>query len=117
MMLTNFGKALRKIRIDNDELLKDMASKLDVTVAYLSAVENGTREVPDRWIDTLVKEYGLNERETRDLQAYAYEKKDSLRIDLSGIEQEEKELALAFARTFKHFSDNELRTLKDFFDI
>ena len=48
-MLTNFGKALRKLRIDNNELLKDMALKLEVTVSYLSAVENGKRDV-DRYI-------------------------------------------------------------------
>lgn len=38
-MLTKFGKELRKIRIENDEILKDMADKLNVTAAYLSAVE------------------------------------------------------------------------------
>ena len=38
-MLTSFGKTLRKLRIDNEELLKDMALKLGVTLAYLSAVE------------------------------------------------------------------------------
>ena len=46
-MLTKFGKELRKIRIENDEILKDMADKLNVTAAYLSAVENGNRKVPD----------------------------------------------------------------------
>lgn len=30
-MLTKFGKELRKIRIENDEILKDMADKLNVT--------------------------------------------------------------------------------------
>ena len=37
-MLTKFGKELRKIRIEHDEILKDMADKLNVTAAYLSAV-------------------------------------------------------------------------------
>ena len=46
-MLTEFGKCLRKIRIDKAELLKDMAEKLQVTSAYLSAVEHGKREIPD----------------------------------------------------------------------
>ena len=50
-MLTNFGKALRKLRIDNNELLKDMALKLEVTVSYLSAVENaGCAKFMDRYI-------------------------------------------------------------------
>ena len=46
-MITNFGKFLRKLRIDNNEFLKDMAARLGVTVAYLSAIEHGKRDVPD----------------------------------------------------------------------
>lgn len=33
-MLTELGKELRKIRINSDEILKDMASKLGITQAY-----------------------------------------------------------------------------------
>lgn len=115
-MLTNFGKELRKIRIDHDELLKDMAKRLNVTVAYLSAVENGNREVPDSWIDILANSYQLSSEEKRSLQAFAYEDKNSLKIDLKNIEKEEKELALAFARTFKSLSDEELKKLTEFFN-
>ena len=42
-MLTSLGKFLRKLRIDNNELLKDMAQKLNVSVSFLSAVENGKK--------------------------------------------------------------------------
>ena len=60
-MLTKFGKELRKIRIENDEILKDMADKLNVTAAYLSAVENGNRKVPDAWVNTIVTKYTLSD--------------------------------------------------------
>lgn len=115
-MLTNFGKTLRKIRIDHDELLKDMAARLNVTVAYLSAVENGNREVPDSWIETLADSYNLSSEEKKELQRYAYEDKDSLKINLQGIAVQEKELALAFARSLKSLSDDEMKTLTKFFD-
>ena len=114
-MLTNFGKTLRKIRIDHDELLKDMAECLNVTVAYLSAVENGKREVPDSWIDVLADSYGLTTQEKMELQKYAYEDKNSLKISLDGIGAEEKELALAFARSFKTLTDEEMKTLAEIF--
>ena len=55
-MLTDFGKELRKIRIDNNEFLKDMANKLGVTVSYLSAVENGKRDIPDEWLDKIIND-------------------------------------------------------------
>ena len=44
-MLTELGKILRKIRIDRQELLRDMAGTLGVSVAYLSAVEEKPRQV------------------------------------------------------------------------
>ncbi|MFR1590235.1 MAG: helix-turn-helix domain-containing protein [Ruminococcus sp.] len=114
-MLTNFGKALRKMRIDHSEFLKDMAAKLNVTVAYLSAVENGKREVPDGWVEQLIDQYCLNEEEGKELQEYAYEGKDSLKISLVGIEQEEKDLALAFARSFKDLSEADKAAMKKIF--
>ena len=71
-MLTDFGKALRKMRIDHGEFLRDMAAKLNVTVAYLSAVENGRREVPDNWIGELANQYKLSNEEQKELQEYAF---------------------------------------------
>ena len=115
-MLTNFGKTLRKLRIDHNELLKDMAKNLNVTVAYLSAVENGNREVPDGWIDALTNSYNLSLIEKKELQSCAYKDKNSLKIDLLNIKEEEKQLALAFARSFKTLTDEEMKTLTNFFD-
>lgn len=115
-MLTSFGKTLRKIRIDHNELLKDMARRLNVTVAYLSAVENGNREVPDSWIDIIADSYGLSSKEKKELQEYAYEDKDSLKINFTAIQDEEKELALAFARSFKTLSDDERQELLKIFN-
>ncbi len=115
-MLTNFGKTLRKLRIDHGEFLKDMAAKLGVTVAYLSAVENGKREVPDYWIDVLTDKYFLTSDEKKELQNYAYENKDSIKIDLSGIESEERQMALAFARSFKTLSEKDKETIRKIFN-
>lgn len=52
-MLTRFGKKLRTLPLEKDQRLKDMADELGVTAAYLSAVENGKRSVPDLWIGKL----------------------------------------------------------------
>ena len=47
---------------------------------------------------------------------YAYEDKDSLKISFASIESEEKELALAFARSFKTLSDTERQELLNMFN-
>ena len=49
-LLTKLGRFLRKIRIDRGELMIDMAEKLGVTPAFLSAVENGKRKPPKEWV-------------------------------------------------------------------
>lgn len=115
-MLTNFGKALRKMRIDHGEFMKDMAAKLDVTVAYLSAVENGNREVPDEWIEKISNLYDLNYKEREELQEYAYENKECIKINISNIQKRERELALAFARSFKDLSDDDKKVMEKIFD-
>jgi len=58
-MTNNFGKLLRKLRIENDEKLRDMAKKLGVSIAYLSYVERGDRNIPLSWIDLLPKFYKI----------------------------------------------------------
>lgn len=60
MKLTEFGKFLRKLRIDNGELLKDMAIKLNVTPSFLSMVETGRRNIPKKWGEEIEKIYSLN---------------------------------------------------------
>lgn len=49
-MLTSVGRFLRTLRIDHGEILKDMADVLGVSSAFLSAVENGKKKMPEGWI-------------------------------------------------------------------
>ena len=110
-MITNFGKELRKLRIDNDELLKDMADKLGVTISYLSAVEHGKREVPDDWVDTISKLYQLSDAEKDNLEDLAYMSKNKVSIDLLEVNDKKKNTALAFARKFDNLSDEEINKI------
>jgi transcriptional regulator with XRE-family HTH domain len=66
-MVTDFGKFCRKLRIDNDELLKDMASKLKVTPSYLSAVEKGKRTIPSDWEQKIAGLYQLDSNHLKEL--------------------------------------------------
>lgn len=66
-MVIDFGKFCRKLRIDNDELMKDMAVKLGVTSSYLSAVERGRRKIPTEWAEQIAENYELTEQQTKEL--------------------------------------------------
>ena len=67
MKLTEFGKFLRKLRIDNEELLKDMAIKLNTTPAFLSMVETGRRSIPKKLEEEIEKIYSLSLKQKEEL--------------------------------------------------
>lgn len=59
-MKTAFGKCLAKIRVDFCERQTDMAKRLSVAPSFLSAIENGRKEVPLKLLLTICKEYSLD---------------------------------------------------------
>lgn len=115
-MLTKFGKQLRSLRLETNQRLKDMAGVLGVTVAYLSAVENGKRAIPDNWIEKIADEYHLSDDEVASLQMAAFENKRDVRLDLNGLNEAEVGLTLSFARRFKNLSDDQVSELQKILD-
>lgn len=104
-MVTPFGKQLRKIRIDRSEILKDMADRLEVSPAFLSAVENGKRNVPHNWISVLSLAYNLSGEEMASLQTLAEESSTFVKMNLSEATDNKRQAALVFAREFETMSD------------
>ena len=113
-MLTEFGKCIRKIRIDKAELLKDMAEKLQVTSAYLSAVEHGKREIPDDWIRKICKFYDLSSIEMQALLDAADQSRLMVKFDLRGRSKDESELINAFARKLDRMSGDDIEEMYNF---
>jgi transcriptional regulator with XRE-family HTH domain len=103
-MLTEFGKAVRKIRIEREEYLGNMAEKLGVSPAFLSAVENGRRKVPHDWYNRIAGIYSINDIERRQLETAVANMNNGLFIDMTDKSADEKDAALAFAFAF-HSSD------------
>ncbi|HFL3270936.1 TPA: helix-turn-helix domain-containing protein [Clostridioides difficile] len=110
--VTPFGKILRKIRIDNDETLKDMSEKFNVTSSHLSAVETGKRSIPKQWQDIIVKEYNLNENETNQLKKSILHSATEVKINTIDLNKDEKELVFAFASRFKHLNNQDKEEIK-----
>ena len=59
-MFTPFGKKIRKMRIDKEVRLKDMALSLGVTSAFLSAIETGKKNITPKLFDDTVQYFNLN---------------------------------------------------------
>ena len=50
---------LHRLRVKNNELLKDMADELHLTPAELSAIENEKTPVPEGFVDVVERLYGV----------------------------------------------------------
>lgn len=116
MMLTKFGKELRRIRIEKSELLKDMADRLGVTSSYLSAVEHGKRDIPQNWIDRIVSLYSLGNQEKKCLVEAAKLSILSVKINLKGKPDSTTELVNAFARKLNSFSEEDVDKMMKLID-
>lgn len=110
-MLTELGKILRKIRIDRQELLRDMAGTLGVSAAYLSAVENGKRNAPVAWVDKITHAYRLNPEEALQLQSAYDASRDELKIPLHRVSTQQRNTAISFAKALEGLSDDELERI------
>ena len=100
-MITEIGKLLRKLRIDRGEVLKDMADKLNVSSAYLSAVEVGKRNLPDHWIKEIIRLYELNGEDGAKLISIAEASMKTVKVNIEGTVSSKRKAALLFARSFE----------------
>ena len=111
-MLTDFGRFLRKIRTDCGEILKDMAEKLNVSAAYLSAVEMGKRNIPEQWVNRISELYNLSEEEKNNLNDAADNSAKSITLSFDNISDSHKETAILFAREFENVDTETLDKIK-----
>ena len=110
-MLTPFGKALRVLRLNSGELLKDMAQNLGVTPSYLSAVENGKKEPTQEIMDRLHNSYALGEKEWEMLEEAKVKTIKQLQINFQ--KEEDEELGLLFARKLSTLSYSQRDRIRD----
>ena len=113
MGYTKFGKIIRKLMIDNDENLKDLAEIMDVSTAFVSSVLVGKKSAPKNWLELLSNHYNLNNDERKELNDAYDETKNSIKIDVSDCEVGKKKLALQFQRRLSALSEEEVKSLLD----
>ncbi|KVP98756.1 hypothetical protein WJ97_09955 [Burkholderia ubonensis] len=111
-MISAFGEFVRDLRHKHSELLKDMAEKLTVTSAFLSAVETGRKSIPADWCQKIAAHYALPKPEVAKLKQAIDESQRSVTIDLDGQSAARRGVAVALARRFNELSDEELMQLR-----
>ena len=105
MAYTSFGEFVRILRIKKHEVMGDMAKVLGVKVPFLSAVENGKKNVPADWSNKLISNYNLSTEEQCTLKQVIEESKTQFKISVQNAGIQQRRAALQFSRSFDEMDD------------
>jgi transcriptional regulator with XRE-family HTH domain len=109
-MLTPFGIAARKLRLDKGMRLLDLAQKMGHSAAFISAVETGRKQIPDAYLLNMARAMELSVPEIRSLRRAADQTRKEVRVDKMPAEQ--RELVAAFARRLDEIPSDMMTALK-----
>lgn len=105
MTYTKFGEFVRILRIGRHEVMGDMAKRLGVKSSFLSAVENGKKNVPEDWVEKLAACYELSLDMKRDLERAISESKTQYKLSVMDKGVVQRKAAAVFAREFENMDD------------
>ena len=110
-MKTELGAFLRQLRIANGEIRRVMAERLGVSSAFLSAVENGKKKIPENWSVKIARIYGLSRQQIDELHSAIIQTNNVIEINLQHTPANNRELAISFAREFSSLDEETCRKL------
>ena len=111
--MTPLGARLRAMREERGVTLKDMAKALDVSSAYLSALEHGRRGKPTWFLlQRIIAFFNVIWDEAEELQRLAELSDPKVTIDTGGMAPEATELANRLARDISRLAPEDLAFLR-----
>lgn len=112
-MISKFGICIRDIREREHDSLRQMAIKLGVSAAFLSAMEVGRKLIPLEYVEKINEIYNLSEKEKAALEDSVHETNKRVPIELTLMSEAQKDVTLMFARKIKTADSDLLKKLKD----
>lgn len=117
--MTEIAKFLRKLRIDtNGENLGDMADKLNISAAYLSAIENGKRAIPDDFKELILKNYKMTDEQQHEFVRLVSDARQKVEIGLNDIKNKDQyneyvDTAVMFAQDLSKMNSRQLKEVRN----
>lgn len=105
MSYTKYGEFIRIQRLKHQEVMGDTAKLLEVSVPFVSSVENGKKKVPDGWYEKIADHYNLNRAERIELRDSIEQSKPQIRIDLKKVDGVKRDMAVQFQRSFENIDE------------
>lgn len=109
MNVTQLGKFLRKVRIDRNQKLSDMATELEMSVAQLSAIELGKRSISAPVKQRLITFYSQFCSGEEEIGRLIDVSQPSFKEDFDGANDFQRELFISFARSYKALPEEQAR--------
>jgi transcriptional regulator with XRE-family HTH domain len=110
--MTPFGAKLRQLRNSRGLTQKQMAAALNVSAAYLSALEHGHRAAPSfDFVQRVTGYFNVIWDEAEELQRLASISNPKVSIDTSGLSPEATELTNLLAQRIGTMTKQELEAL------
>ncbi len=114
-MLTPFGIAVRKLRLDKGMRLLDLAKATDRSSAFISAIETGRKQIPDAYLLMVARAMKLTAEEIRELRRAADRTRKE--VPVAKLDEDQRELVAAFARKLDELPSAMMADLKDPYKI
>lgn len=115
--MTPFGAKLRELRAARGILLRQMAAALEVSPAYLSALEHGRRGAPSAGLIHQICEYlGLIWDDADELRALARLSRPRLKVNVGGLTPEQTALGNRIARQLRHLDPETVQAMHELLD-
>ena len=115
-MTTEFGKRVQQLRQLAGMTLFEVAQKMNLSSAFLSAIENGRKRVPDDFVDKLGKAVPAARKEAVALESMANQARKQVVVPLPQASRQDADLATALARKFNTLSEAQKKRIRDILD-
>ena len=93
-----------------------MAINLGVSSAFLSAVENGKKKTPSRWVKKLSVLYSLSSEQIEELKESIIESSGVVELNIKNASKNSQKAALSFARKFESMDDKTAQQIIDYLE-
>lgn len=115
--MTPFGARLRALRSERGMTQKDVAAQLEVSAAYLSALEHGRRGAPSAGLVHQVCDvFGLIWDQAEELAELARLSHPRVVVDTAGLTPEQTALANRLAQSIRRLAPETIATIHALLD-
>lgn len=112
LMLSKFGQLVRKLRIDRQMKLGEMAVGLGVSSAYLSALENNKKKLTNDFVERVVEFFDVSDKAADEIRDAAALSKEEFVLKPKKDSEINLEAVAMFARSIESSSLSEEKAKK-----